>query len=112
MRAAPALVLAWAAAVAFPACAPIAPACDDLCDVARPAFEACLDDWGRAYGDGMDWSDGDDYDDWCGTWVMEQRVLADDAAKADALEARCVDLAAEVTAEPCVDYATYLGLWD
>jgi hypothetical protein len=94
-------------------CASSSPSCDSLCAVARPAFEACLTEWGGSWGLAFGYSDAADYDDWCATWVFEQRQLAataEDPTTAEAqLDQRCIDLDVLLTEGPCSDY---WGLWD
>ena len=100
-------------AVGGSGCASVAPACDALCPVARPAFEGCMEEWGLSYGEAVGYADGDDYDNWCATWVMEQRVLVqeagDPAAKGDGLDERCL---ASIETLETGDCLSYWGLWD
>ncbi len=107
-------LIAVASALAMQAgCASPSPSCDLLCPVARPAFEACLDEWGMTYGDAVGYADADDYDSWCDTWVMEQRLLADTTDDPDgahaALDDRCADRIDRLEAGACLDY---WSLWD
>ena len=108
--------LAWVAAGALamtPGCPPTAPACDMVCPAARPAFEACLDEWGLEYGEAVGYTDGADYDNWCSTWVVEQRFLARTAEvpmeATDQLEERCHQVRDVLEEGDC---AVYWGLWD
>ncbi len=94
-------------------CASSSPSCDSVCGVALPAFEACLVEWGGAWGATFGYTDAADYDDWCVTWTFEQRQLAataEDSAEAEALlDARCVALEESLAEGPCSDY---WGLWE
>ena len=94
-------------------CASSSPSCDSVCGVARPAFEACLVEWGGTWGATFGYTDAVDYDDWCATWVFEQRQLAataDDSAEAEELlDARCLALEESLAEGPCSDY---WGLWE
>ena len=84
----------------------VAEECDALCPVARPAYEACMEDWGLTYGDGFSlYESADDYDAWCSTYNRERRLLAstaDDPEAAEAaLNARCSDQAATLETGDC-----------
>lgn len=110
------LARSWGATcvvAALAGCAPSAPTCDDVCGVARPAFEECLDTWGMTYGDAVGYVDGEDYDVWCETWVMEQRLLARTASEPEEasahLEMRCETQIETLTSGDC---GAYWGLWD
>jgi hypothetical protein len=108
MRAAPLI-----AALLLCGCPAVAPSCDDVCESARPAFESCLLEWRLQWGDAVGYTDAADYDDWCGTWVTEQRLLAetshDVTAAAAALEQRCTATIDTLEASAC---ASYWSLWD
>ncbi len=94
-------------------CASSSPSCDSVCGVARPAFEACLVEWGGTWGATFGYTDAADYDDWCATWVFEQRQLAataEEAGEAEALlDDRCIALEQSLAEGPCSDY---WGLWE
>jgi hypothetical protein len=94
-------------------CASSSPSCGSLCGVARPAFESCLEEWGGSWGSAFGYSDASDYDEWCATWVFEQRQLAgaaeDPGAAEAALDDRCIALDLALVEGPCSDY---WGLWE
>jgi hypothetical protein len=72
-----------------------------------------MDEWGLTYGATVGYADADDYDDWCSTWVMEQRLLAETALDPESgiaeLETRCIETIETLEADRCLDY---WGLWD
>ena len=100
----PVLLLLSAFAVG-PGCA-VAEECDAVCDAARPAYEACMDQWGLAYGDGVGlYESPQDYDNWCATYNRERRLLAataNDPSKAEEeLDDRCGEQTAVLDAGDC-----------
>ena len=83
--------------------------CDEVCGVARPTWETCMEEWGLAYGDGISlYESAEDFDNWCATYNRERRLLvmtADDPDSAeDALDARCEDQRSALETDGCAVY--------
>lgn len=93
MKRSVAAALAFASALAVGGCTVATDACDHLCAEAAPAYEACMAQWGLAYGaPNTEYDSRDDYDNWCATYNDERRLLADtaeDDSAPDALLDRC-----------------------
>ena len=72
-----------------------------------------MEEWGLSYGASVGYEDADDYDSWCSTWVMEQRLLvetAEDPASAEtSLDERC---SAQISLLQDGDCFSYWGMWD
>ena len=68
------------------ACVTADDACDDLCPVALGAYEICQQEWGLSYGAPGTYESADDYENWCDTWNVERRLLAEDADPESGLE--------------------------
>lgn len=88
-------------------CAAVSDVCDDLCGVARDAYEVCQEEWGLSYGDPGTYESAGDYDNWCATWNIERRLLAetaDDPEALDALLERCEEQQDSLLGGDCSTY--------
>ena len=87
-------------------------ACDDVCGVARESYEICQQEWGLDYGDPGTYESSEDYDNWCSTWILERRLLAEtseEAAAGDDLVERCQEQRDSLLERDC---STYYGTFD
>ena len=90
-------------------CVAVGDTCDALCSVARESYEICQQEWGLDYGDPATYESAEDYDNWCSTWIIERRLLAETAADPEAeasLVERCEEQRDSLLERDC---ATYYG---
>lgn len=88
-------------------------ACDPVCPAAGSWYEGCLEQWGLGWGPGVGYEDRADWDNWCATIQLEDRLLAESSEDPQAAEAsrvaRCQEQRAVVGAGDC---AAYYGMWE
>lgn len=82
-------------------------ACDELCPVALSAYETCQEQWGLSYGTPGTYESADDYENWCSTWNIERRLLAEDADPDAGLEQLLTQCAAQADSLESGDCSTY-----
>ena len=93
-------------------CAASGERCEDLCDVAREAYESCQEEWGLSYGDPGAYESREDYENWCRTWTSERRLLAEhseDPGAIDELNERCAEQEDQLLEHDCSTYHATLA---
>jgi len=97
-------------------CAGQPQSCSEACAEAHITLEGCLPEWGMQWGPEFGYLDGDDFDNWCVTFIDEQLEMA--GARFGTLDARQrVDETCGVQLEilrtrSCDDYLTSWGVWE
>ncbi len=82
--------------------------CEALCPRASSALEACLPVWGLDWGDELGYDSPEDHNNWCETWVEEQRILAATSSTPGtaqtALDERCDSVGSTLEGGACDGY--------
>jgi len=91
------------------------PECETLCDTALRTVEACLDEWGVAWGESLGYLDADDHANWCATFLSEQLEMGQQrwgtVEGRDRMAQVCVDQTAWLEDAACDQYAGSWDLW-
>ena len=74
----PSIALFVAQLLLLGGCATSADVCDEVCPLAQQTYEACQESSGfPPYGTPTTYESGEDYENWCSTWILERRLLAE-----------------------------------
>ena len=96
-------------------CATSGDVCDEVCPLAQQTYEACQESFGfPPYGTPTTYESAEDYENWCSTWILERRLLAEHSAteaseggtesSADALLERCEEQRNILSSGDCTTY--------
>ena len=90
--------------------------CVDVCVEAHAIMEVCLDEWGLQWGEEIGYLDGDDYDNWCTTFIDEQLEMASArwgfGEGRRRAESTCGEQLTALETRSCDDYLASWDLWE